>query len=121
MLGNILRQGHDTTKSNKPIEAMNYTEIESTEAIITLVGDNGSCCTCRILDTFDLEHWKYALLLKMDGDEEGVLVAMRVVQSDDRANFEAIEDDTEFDLVVMEIEKRTGISVREGTLGKHIF
>ena len=102
-----------------PIEGKNNTG--STETIITLVGDDGSCCYCQILGTFDLGNWKYALLRKMDGDEKRALVAMRVVQSEGHANFEAIEDNTEFDFVITEVEKRTGISVREEILGKHIF
>jgi Protein of unknown function (DUF1292) len=107
------------TKSNMPIEARKKTG--STEPTITLVGDDGSCCSCQIIGVFEFEHCIYALLQKLDRDDEDALVAMRVVHRDGRANLETIEDDTEFNLVAMEIEKRTKISVREEILGKHIF
>jgi Protein of unknown function (DUF1292) len=93
----------------------------STEAIITFVGDHGGSCSCNILEIFDLDYSKYALLRKIDGDEWGAHVLIRVVPSNGRARFECIEDETEFDLVVSEIETRSDFFVQGNTLGRHIF
>ncbi len=91
------------------------------EAVVTLISDNGSNCLCQIIDTFEFDPWKYALLSKMDGDEHGTLVVMRVTQGDHSVIFEAIDDDTEFDFVLAEFEKQTEISARTQRLAKSVF
>jgi Protein of unknown function (DUF1292) len=91
------------------------------EAVVTLISDNGSNCLCRIIDTIEFDPWKYALLSKMDGDELGTLVVLRVAQGDHSVIFEAIDDDAEFDFVLAEFEKQTEISARTQRLAKNVF
>ena len=92
-----------------------------TDAIITFVGDHGGCCSCKIVEIFDLEYSKYALLQKIDGDEWGALVLMRVRPGENQAHFDGIEDDAEFDLAVTEIGTWSNLLPHETALGRHVF
>ncbi len=85
------------------------------EAIITLEGEDGHSYSCQILDIFDFEEKEYALLLKMESEEEeeGALVIMRLIQRDDQSIFQTIESDEEFERVVAFVEDLARQSTEE--------
>ena len=85
------------------------------ETIILLKREDGTSYNCEILDIFEFEGQKYALLLKVEGqapsessekdDGEGSLVIMRLTQRDDQSIFGTIESDEEYEKVVAYVEE----------------
>jgi uncharacterized protein YrzB (UPF0473 family) len=70
---------------------------------ITLTGEDGAEHMCRLLSVFEFEERQYALLLDSGppggAAEEPDTVLMRVLEKDDQAVFEPVDDDEEFSRV----------------------
>ena len=72
------------------------------DGVITLEGEDGNSYPCKLLDIFEFEDTEYALLLPMDKDS---LVVVRLVQRDNQAIFQTIENDDEYNRVVAYLEE----------------
>ncbi len=95
--------------------------------IIPLVGDDGKEYQCQVLHRFKFDEKDYVLLMDLDKaanldslDEEDAtaLVVMRVEVREDQIVFSVIEDDEEFDRVIIYVDdmvKQAELEQAEGT------
>lgn len=103
--------------------------MEEQEAVdvIPLVGDDGKEYQCQVLHRFKFDEKDYVLLMDLDKaanldslDEEDAtaLVVMRVEVREDQIVFSVIEDDEEFDRVIIYVDdmvKQAELEQAEGT------
>lgn len=67
-------------------------ENEEQENYITLTDDSGEDISFEVLDTVDFEGHTYAVLLPFD-DEDGEVVILEVILSEDGDEFVSVDDD----------------------------
>lgn len=73
--------------------------------IIETIGENGETVELELLDIVDVEGVEYAVLQKVeeddeyDEDAEVEAILMRLIQKGDKFTFESIDDDEEFNIV----------------------
>ena len=71
---------------------LNEEENDEQENYITLTDDNGEDISFEVLDTVSLEGHTYAVLLPFD-DEDGEVVILEVILSEDGDEFISVDDD----------------------------
>ena len=68
--------------------------------VFTLQGADGEAYRCQVLEIFDFEGQDYAILFRLEPQDDQGMIVMRLIERDGDSIFQTIDADDEFDRVI---------------------
>jgi hypothetical protein len=78
---------------------------EHGDGVYVINGSDGESYHCRLLQIFDFEGVDYAILLRLEPEDDQGLIVMRMIEQRGDTSFEVIETDDEFDRVIQYVHE----------------
>ena len=70
------------------------------DAIVTLQGEDGASYRCQVLDIFDFEEQEYAIMLRLEPEDDQGMIVMRIMERNGQSIFQTIESEDDFARIV---------------------
>ena len=73
---------------------------EDEAGVFTLQGADGERFRCRVLEIFDFEDQDYAILMRLEPEDDQGMIVMRIVERGGSSVFQTIESEEDFERVI---------------------